>query len=455
MNRAEFEHEFHSKTVGYQPRFRLDSRPVVVDLRAAVDYPSGHWLASALTNLLARAHTRIVFIGDLERPLLTSSPFGHETLLEATAGLATQINPYVDVDVVEVPPRSPALARLSLGREEAGTLGLGSNGWIALLGREASLDEEQFSHLGASLAACLGAWFAFQRLVGDEVMLAEQYSLWNWSQPGLGQGPPFHETLDLGRVLQVGAGGVGAALAYWLGWVQLGGRWLVADGDTIDVSNLNRQLIYLAADVGYPEGRARLKAPVCAERMNTAASSNAWWGEEEGAVNNTYDVVLALANERGARGALQDRQPPVLLHATTSPNYQAQLHRHLGGADDCIRCRLPGPAPRLACSEVVLPDGEGDAALPFLSGLAGLLLLASLIRLERGQLAGDPRNLTIVDLAGQAPVSQRLRLRCRSGCRGWGSLAVRRAAGAGTRYADLVEPEPESDLGLPSAAAGD
>ena len=42
-------------------------------------------------------------------------------------------------------------------------------------------------------------------------------------------------SIDVGRVLQVGAGGVGSALDFWLTLAGIVGAWTVVDGDEVEV----------------------------------------------------------------------------------------------------------------------------------------------------------------------------------------------------------------------------
>jgi hypothetical protein len=51
-----------------------------------------------------------------------------------------------------------------------------------------------------------------------------------------------------------------------------------------------------------------------------------------------------LANGRDVRTLVAQRGEPLLLHATTSPNWTAELHRHRPERDDCPRCRIPEDA---------------------------------------------------------------------------------------------------------------
>jgi ThiF family len=427
MNDREFERRLRESTLAYAPQFREDERPVIVEVGEAAHSPAGHALTCALTNQLARTHRRLILVGDLECRLLCPDPFGRDELAAATAGLAREINPALEVEVVEHSPSTEAIARLGIGA--GGDLSLGCRGWSALLatsGERAAVGEGASDIWGAMLASCLGAWFSFQRLLGEAPKPLPRYSLWNFGSPGDGHGgPALIGPLDVGRVLQVGAGGVGAALDYWLGVVGPGGKWTVVDGDVVEVKNLNRQLLFTAADAGYPDGAVANKAERVATRLGTGVSASAhWYGEEPAVVEADYDLVLALANERGAREALQDRRPDLLLHATTSANHQAQFHRHIRGLDDCIRCRVPGEVARLRCGGGRIAQSQSDAALPYLSGLAGLLLLAGLARVSVGELAGVTRDLALVDLGAATPTAQQLTVKCREGCRGSGAASV-------------------------------
>jgi len=419
MNEREFERRLRRSTLAYQPELKEDERPVVVTVGETAHTPAGHVLLCGLVNQLSRTHRHLVLVGDLERPLLCRDPFGHARLSSASAGLAREVNPAISVAVTERAPRGEILAHLGVGAE--GDLSLGCRGWSALLdsSRTVEVGEGADDLWGAMLAACLGSWFAFRRALGSSAAPARSYSLWEFGQPGEAIGPALGGPLAMGRVLQVGAGGVGAALGYWLATVGTRGQWTVVDGDVVEVENLNRQLLYVAADAGYPDGASANKAERAATRMGAAVSaSESWYGEDSTVVEAEYDLLLALANERGAREALQDREAPLLLHATTSANHQAQFHRHAPGRDDCIRCRIPGETAQLACGTApVMEEAGADASLPHLSGLAGLLLAAGLARTSIGALASYPRNLAVVDLGAEEPAAQQLTARCRTGRR--------------------------------------
>jgi hypothetical protein len=416
VNREQFLAEFGSRTAAYVPGADLDTRPVALSIGEGAHSPAGHLLLSALFNQLARAHSRLWVSEDLDRELLCRDPFGSANLRAATVGLAKSINPFIEIEE-EIPEQEPLL-RIAVGCEVEGALSVGCDRWCATFGSGARVLDAPESLWGAALAACIASATAFKRMCGQSFAPSGSYSLWSGGGQGEDQGPA-QPALALGRVLQVGAGAVGAALDYWLYAFGAGLEdWLILDGDLVDVSNLNRQLLYRSTDAGFPAGPAAQKARRSAE-LTGAGGRVEFWGEDQAVIEATYDTVLALADERGVRAALQMRQPPILLHATTSANWQAQSHRHIPALDDCIVCRLPAAPVKLRCSNAELGEKAIEAALPFLSASAGLLLAAELVRLSEGQIADSVINS------------------CQAECQTWLPPAVRLGLAAGTRFADL------------------
>ena len=76
-------------------------------------------------------------------------------------------------------------------------------------------------------------------------------------------GAAADESLRTKRVAVVGLGATGSVQAAWLARAGVGHLTLI-DRDQVDRSNLQRQILYLDADVG------RLKAEVAAERLRAA-----------------------------------------------------------------------------------------------------------------------------------------------------------------------------------------
>ena len=145
-----------------------------------------------------------------------------------------------------------------------------------------------------------------------------------------------------------------------------------------------------AAHAGWPDGEPRgtsLAKAVAAAQAIEAGHHTQWYDQWQPDHDVRYDLVLPLANDRGVRALMTQRGEPLLLHATTSANWTAELHRHSPDRDDCPACRIPDTAqPKMACANgPAIPEqpSSPDAALPFLSAGAGLLLAAALADLTK------------------------------------------------------------------------
>jgi hypothetical protein len=274
---------------------------------------------------------------------------------------------------------------------------IGAYNSIAVLSRTPQeFHESEGTVRGAALSSCLGAAALFRAQLNLPIC-PRRISAWNYREGDhAAEGPSSVETLDVGRVLMVGAGAVGSSLAYWLRLFGVGGKWTVVDADKLAIHNLNRTLLFFAADAGWPNGNQRLKSEIVAEFLPGARAESLWYDEYSSSHSDEFDVVLCLANERNVRHEIGCRNFSVVLHATTGSNWLAQLHRHIAGIDDCIFCRAGEITPaRFGCSTsetATSEEGRKDAALPFLSAASGLMLATLLQRLQTGQVLEDNCN---------------------------------------------------------------
>ncbi|MDQ7789461.1 MAG: HesA/MoeB/ThiF family protein [Clostridia bacterium] len=86
-------------------------------------------------------------------------------------------------------------------------------------------------------------------------MNTERYSR-NLILPGWGQ--ETQERLADSTALVVGAGGLGSPVLYYLAAAGVG-RIGIVEGDRVDQSNLQRQILYTTGDIGHPKGQAALE----------------------------------------------------------------------------------------------------------------------------------------------------------------------------------------------------
>ena len=429
----EFYRQRDRRTTEYLPA--MPFHPIAVHVSIGEDSAqsrAGQMAALALANLLARSHRLItVDMRSTQVPLLVDLPFGSaRTLSECLFNQTRAIDPCGEVRWSHSIPDGSV--SIGLGNEAAADCMwfIGAHNSIGVLARSRQLfGDTEGSLRGAALAACLGAAAMFRAQLHMETA-PRVLSCWNYEEGERAEeGPSSLEVLDVGRVLMVGAGAVGSALGFWLRLFGQGGTWVITDNDPIAIHNLNRSLLFTAADAGWPTGVPRHKCDVVAEALHGAVAVRAWYDEYAADNSSEFDVVLCLANERGIRHEISCRNLSLVLHATTGMNWTSQLHRHIAGVDDCVFCRAGEIAPvQFGCStgEVPTPQGgRSDAALPFLSAASGLMLAVLMQRLQAGSLAGLDCNDWRWDFNSLYRMASRAKRSCSETCSRVSSKSIR------------------------------
>lgn len=212
----------------------------------------------------------------------------------------------------------------------------------------------------------------------ERIRYARQLAL-----PGVGE--DGQERLKAARVLVVGAGGLGSPVALYLAAAGVGTLGLV-DFDTVDVTNLQRQVLYGTSDVGRPKleaAAARLRdlnpeVRVVPHSLRLS-SANAL------DVLAEYDVVADGTDNFPARYLVNDAC--VLLG---KPNVHASVSRFEGQASvfwaakgPCYRCLFEEPPP----SDLVPSCAEGGV-FGVLPGLLGTIQATEVLKLLLG--VGEP-----------------------------------------------------------------
>jgi hypothetical protein len=304
------------------------------------------------------------------------------------------------------------------------------------------------SVFGAATAAVLGAAALF-RLAHDQHVGPARLNPVELAA-GADAGTLDHTgPIDVGDVLVVGAGAVTTALLYWAREIGTCGNWDIVDGDTAELHNTNRCLTMTAADAGWPDGEPAtvpLAKAVTAARAIGANPHTEWYDQWQPHHDARHDVVLPLANGRDVRTLIAQRGEPLLLHATTSPNWTAELHRHRPDRDDCPSCRIPDmTTPQMDCSTgPAVPEqaDSPDAALPFLSAGAGLMLAAALVALPASETLEHQANHWQLDLTMTGNLLRPLRHPPRDGCNHIQTSPIRHAfqSSQPRRWDDLDQP---------------
>lgn len=186
------------------------------------------------------------------------------------------------------------------------------------------------------------------------------------------------------KVLLVGAGGLGAPSALYLAAAGVGEIGLV-DFDVVDLSNLQRQVLYTTSDVGRPKlvaAKERIEALNPGTRVvpyeQRLTSENAL------EVLRPYDVVVDGTDNFPTRYLINDAC--VLLG---KPNVYGSIYRFEGQVSvfdakrgPCYRCLYPEPPP-----PDLVPSCAEAGVLGVLPGLVGVLQATETVKLllDRGE----------------------------------------------------------------------
>ena len=189
-----------------------------------------------------------------------------------------------------------------------------------------------------------------------------------------------------GRVLIIGAGGLGAPIALYLAAAGVGTIG-IADADDVDLSNLQRQVIHFTADIGKPKvesAREKMQAinpdvqVITYKEWLSAANING--------IIADYDFIIDGTDNFAAKFLINDAC--VLAKKPYSHGgilqFDGQTLTVKPGESACYRCLFPEPPPRDAiptCSQAgvigVLPGVLGTIqateAIKFLLGKGDLL----------------------------------------------------------------------------------
>lgn len=187
------------------------------------------------------------------------------------------------------------------------------------------------------------------------------------------------------KVLIVGAGGLGSPTSLYLAAAGVGEIGLV-DFDRVDLSNLQRQVLYTTNDVGRPKtevARERLTAMnphvKVVEHPEPLRSDNAL------GILRPYDVVVDGTDNFPTRYLVNDA-----CTILGKPNVYGSIYRFEGQASvfdarfgPCYRCLYPEPPP-----PGLVPSCAEAGVLGVLPGLIGIVQATETVKLLLG--AGEP-----------------------------------------------------------------
>ncbi len=190
------------------------------------------------------------------------------------------------------------------------------------------------------------------------------------------------ERLLSARVLIVGAGGLGSPAALYLAAAGIGTIGIV-DADTVDITNLQRQIAHRTADLG------REKVISAAEKMSainpdiTVNTHRLFLQADNIAeVIDGYDFVIDGTDNFAAKFLINDAchfSRKAYVHAGIL-RFDGQMMTVLPGETACLRCIFGGPPPPGA-----VPSCSQAGVLGVLGGVLGTLQATEAVKHALGQ----------------------------------------------------------------------
>ncbi|MDD3293821.1 MAG: HesA/MoeB/ThiF family protein, partial [Geobacteraceae bacterium] len=194
-------------------------------------------------------------------------------------------------------------------------------------------------------------------------------------------GPEGQERLLHAKVLIIGAGGLGSPAAFYLAAAGVGTIG-IADGDQVELSNLQRQILHGTSDIGRPKVySAREKMASINPEIIVLPHHSPVTGKNIGNMIETYDFVVDATDNFPSRFLINDTCVRLGI-----PYSHGGVLRFLGQAitvlphsSPCYRCIFPEPPPDEVASACC-----HDGILGVVPGIIGAIQAAEAIKYLTG-----------------------------------------------------------------------
>ena len=188
------------------------------------------------------------------------------------------------------------------------------------------------------------------------------------------------EKIRSGKVLVVGAGGLGSPIALYLAAAGVGTIGIV-DGDVVDLSNLQRQIIHFTPDVGRPKVEsAKEKIEQLNPNVKVITHKEFLMADNALDIVKDYDFVVDATDNFPVKFLINDAC--VMAGKPFSHGgilrFEGQTFTHLPGTT-CYRCLFPAPPPANA-----VPTSSQAGVLGAIAGMLGTIQAAEVLKYLTG-----------------------------------------------------------------------
>jgi molybdopterin/thiamine biosynthesis adenylyltransferase len=377
---------------------------VVAD-RAFLESFSGQVTWATLLNLVVRLYKGIHRLRLVVEPSIVRLPhvFFPNDIRDIRGASLQMLNDLHGGHMVieEAPPDDgdPAL-RVYVGAAKkdvsAAALTVAGRGWVAFINDDGWRGlADDLNPLGPMAAACLGTAEAYRRLYAarSRPLQALVFSTFRNADPSVN--PAMPADIHLPRTFVPGAGAIGMGLMLALQSmpsIRSSDGVLVVDDDRLDVTNLNRCLLAILADVSDQAISLKkidlLKRRVRHGGLNLQAIDDRWQAFVRRRAHDDardYEIVLSCVDKYEARMAVQYDKPPKVLITAGTADFLLTVSRHvLSDGMSCGLCyQFRDRAPTCdKASEGAQEAFENpiDPSIGFVSAMAAVLMAAEYMK---------------------------------------------------------------------------
>lgn len=196
-------------------------------------------------------------------------------------------------------------------------------------------------------------------------------------------GQAGQQRLKAAKVVIIGLGGLGSPAALYLAAAGIGTLGLV-DDESVDITNLHRQVLYSTADAGRPKLQcATDKLQAINPELQIIPHPVRLTSANALAILGNYDAVLDASDNFPTRYLVNDacallRKPDIYGSVDRLQGMATVFAPHLGGP--CYRCWYPEPLP-----PDKVPSGAQAGVLGVVPGVIGTIQATETIKLLIGQ----------------------------------------------------------------------